>query len=94
MHATTGRSRWRVATYVPEPGSWTAQVRAVRIAGRSYERWHVAIIDQHGAARHMFRELDRRGRREPGDGRNHPPLTLVVVLAPYRQQYGASGLVA
>ena len=50
------RDHWTVkdgvATYTPEPGGWTAQVRAVRVAGHSYERWHIAIIDPHGAARH------------------------------------------
>ena len=50
------RDHWTVtggvATYAPKPGGWTAQVRAVRVAAHSYERWHIAIIDPHGTARH------------------------------------------
>lgn len=38
------RDHWTVtggvATYAPKPGGWTAQVRAVRVAAHSYERWH------------------------------------------------------
>ena len=50
------RDHWTVtdgvATYAPEPGGWTAQVRAVRVAEHSYERWHIAIIDKHETVRH------------------------------------------
>ena len=41
-----------VATYAPEPGGWLARVRKVRVAGHSYERWHIAVIDPHRCARY------------------------------------------
>jgi hypothetical protein len=49
------RAGWTVgdglATYEPTLGGWTARVRSVRMAGHSYERWHVAILDPAGRAR-------------------------------------------
>jgi hypothetical protein len=40
-----------VATYAPTEGGWVPKVRAVKMAGHSYERLHVAIVDPHGKAR-------------------------------------------
>jgi hypothetical protein len=39
-----------VAIYEPEPGGWTARVRWVQIAGHTYYRFHIAVIDPNGHA--------------------------------------------
>jgi hypothetical protein len=53
--ATLGERRgWtadeKVATYEPEPGGWKAHVRWVQIAGRTYYRFHICVIDPNGHA--------------------------------------------
>ena len=35
---------------IGEPGGWTAGVRWVQIAGHTYHRFHVAVIDPNGLA--------------------------------------------
>ena len=51
-----GRPGWTVegvvATYAPEPGSWTAKVRLAQQA-KYYARWHVAIIGPDSRARYV-----------------------------------------
>lgn len=44
----------KVATYAPVEGGWSARVTRVRVAGHTYERWHIAIRDRHGVARHVL----------------------------------------
>lgn len=50
-----GRDGWTVdrgvATYRHPDGGWSARVRSVRAPGRSYEQFHVALIDPGGMAR-------------------------------------------
>jgi hypothetical protein len=50
-----GRPGWSLtgpsATFRPAPGGWFATVRPATIPGRSYERWHVAIVSPTGVAR-------------------------------------------
>lgn len=41
-----------VATYEPVPGGWISRVRKVRVAGHTYERWHIAVIDPRGMAQY------------------------------------------
>ena len=57
-HPVDGRDGWAVndtvATYRPAADGWCARVRAVRIAGHSYERLHIALIDPWGVARHTM----------------------------------------
>ena len=35
----------QVATYRPEAGAWCAHIRPAKVAARSYERWHVSIVE-------------------------------------------------
>jgi hypothetical protein len=49
-----GRPGWRVtgpvATYRPVEEGWSATVRPATAPGRSFERWHVAVVSPAGAA--------------------------------------------
>lgn len=40
-----------VATYQPTDGGWSAVVRASQVAGHTYWRWNVAVIDSAHTAR-------------------------------------------
>lgn len=72
------RTNWTVdgpvATYTPTPGGWTARVRAVRLPGRSYERWHIAVIDPAGVARYTCyaSSLAETARVAEGRGADRP----------------------
>jgi hypothetical protein len=62
------RPGWTVtadlAIYAPEPGSWTGRVARMKVAGRSYERFHVAIVDPGGVARYTkFATMVSEARR-------------------------------
>lgn len=35
----------QVATYAPDPHGWRALVRPLRTPGRSFDRYHVAVVD-------------------------------------------------
>ena len=50
-----------VATYEPVVGGWSAQVPFVFVPGRSYSRWHVAIVDPYRRAhyRMVYDTLDQ-----------------------------------
>ena len=54
LRALADRPGWAVAgslaMYEPNLGGWRAVVRPVKVAGRSYERWHVAVVDPAGHA--------------------------------------------
>jgi len=62
-----------VATYCPTPGGWCVRVRPVRVAGRTYARLHVAIVDPSGTAQHALFASTRlaegqvRGRQPPAE---------------------------
>ena len=51
----SGRPGWTiaglVATYRPAAAGWSALVRLAIVAGHTYARWHVAVIDPRGHAR-------------------------------------------
>ena len=42
----------QVATYAPEPNGWRALVRPLRTPGRSFDRYHIAVVDRNGQARY------------------------------------------
>jgi hypothetical protein len=42
----------QVATYAPDPDGWRALVRPLRTPGRSFDRYHVAVVDGNGQARY------------------------------------------
>jgi len=56
-HPVDSRAGWTVnaavATYQPTDGGWCALVRPVRVAGRSYQRLHIVVIDPAGTARYV-----------------------------------------
>ena len=56
-HPVDSRAGWTVnaavATYQPTVRGWCALVRPVRVAGRSYQRLHVVLLDPSGTARYV-----------------------------------------
>jgi hypothetical protein len=56
LDALAERPDWTVtagvAAYEPEPGAWLARIRAVRVPGRTGDRWDIAIVDPTGMARY------------------------------------------
>src|SRR5262245_29622915 len=74
IESLSERRNWNVknsvATYSPGCGGWTAKV-SLAPQGKYYARWHIAIIDPGGAARHVsFAIPVRRGC--PGGGGQRP----------------------